>query len=141
MSAGSGCATHGASPQISTNHVRSLQKERAGSLVYRLRSVLRVNVERRPSISSYLVLQTRIVSRPARARAGRILESRWYVAWIAAALALIGLVLGAIATLQILTASRPVTPSHWEHVEQLEPDDGLDQHGTRHPFDPQITVE
>ena len=94
------------------------------------------------SISSYLVLRSRVVSRPRRARAKGSLWGRWYVPWLSAALALVGLLLGTIAALAILTASPRLTPSsHWEHVEELVSDDGLDQRRTLNPLDPQVTVK
>jgi hypothetical protein len=63
-----------------------------------------VSVERRISISSYLILHGRAVSRPGRGAPKEPLWGRWYVPWLAAALALVGLLVAAIAALEIVTA-------------------------------------
>ena len=63
------------------------------------------------SISSYLVLRSRITPGPA-GTSPRDLWSKWYVPLLAAALGLAGLMVAAVVTLEILTASpeRPLTP-------------------------------
>jgi len=70
-----------------------------------------VNAERRMSISSYLVLRCRI-SRPSSASPEEPVWRRWYVLWLTASLVLGGLIVGAIAALEILTAPprAPLTP-------------------------------
>jgi hypothetical protein len=72
-----------------------------------------VNVERRMSISSYLILHRRTVSRPERTVPKEPLWRRWYVPWLAAALALVGLLVAAIAALEIVTATTqpPLMPA------------------------------
>ncbi len=75
------------------------------------------------SISSYVVRYCRVISLPARAALKVPVWSRWYVPWLAAALALAGLMLGAITALEILIAPPQLTPSsHREPVEELVPD-------------------
>jgi hypothetical protein len=82
-----------------------------------------VSVERRTSISGYLVLRCRAISRPPRESLKDPILSRWYAPWLAAALSLTGLMLAAIAALEILTATHQLPPlSHSEHVEELVPD-------------------
>jgi hypothetical protein len=70
------------------------------------------------SISSYLVLHRRAISRPPRESLKEPAGSRWYAPWLAAALLLAGLMLAAIAVLEILTAPLQLTPS--SHREQVE---------------------
>lgn len=74
------------------------------------------------SISSLLVLHRRVASRPARGSVMELARS-WYVPWLAAAVALVGLVLGAIAALEIVTARPQPTPSSQrEPLEELMAD-------------------
>jgi cytochrome c-type biogenesis protein CcmH/NrfG len=99
-----------------------------------------VNVERRMSISSYLVLQRRAARRLERAASKERLWSRWYVPLLAAALVLVVVIAAAIAALEIVTATHeprpaPVTrparvqpgsraepAAHVEHGSHLEPE-------------------
>jgi hypothetical protein len=78
-----------------------------------------VNAERRMSISSYLILYRRVAARSGRAAPKEPLWSRWYVPWVAAALALTGLIVAAIAALEFVTATprAPLTPSR--HPESV----------------------
>ncbi len=68
-----------------------------------------MNVGRRMSISSYLVLARRADSWPARAPQREPLWSRWYAPWLLTALVLAGLLVAAIAALDLVT--RQPTPS------------------------------
>ena len=84
-----------------------------------------MNVERRISISSYLILRGRAVPRPEGAAAPKEpLWSRWYVPWLAAALALLGLLIAAIAALEIVTATPqpPLTPATESAPAELRSD-------------------
>jgi hypothetical protein len=84
-----------------------------------------VNVERRTSLSNYVILRRRAVSRPEGASAKESVWGRWYVPWLTAALVLAGLIVAAVVALEIVTAthrpasvptppSTPVTPPHVE---------------------------
>lgn len=80
------------------------------------------------SISSYLVLRCRGVAQPARSSLKESLWSRWYVPWLAAALALVSMIVAAIAALGILTAAprRPTTPPRQlQHVQEVRSDADL----------------
>jgi hypothetical protein len=63
------------------------------------------------SISSYLILHRRGLSHAGKSRHARAatprepLRSRWYVPWLVAAVALAGLIVAAIAALEIVTAT------------------------------------
>ncbi|HKQ61456.1 MAG TPA: hypothetical protein VJS92_09185 [Candidatus Polarisedimenticolaceae bacterium] len=86
-----------------------------------------MSVQRRVSIASYLLLSRRAGSpRPRRAQLGEPWWRRWYVPWLGAIVALIGLVVAGLAALDILTATLetrpPMVPSDaLEHVEELAP--------------------
>jgi hypothetical protein len=86
-----------------------------------------MSVERRVSIASYLLLSRRAGSpRPRRVQLGEPWWRRWYVPWLGAAVALIGLLVAGLAALDILTATLeprpPAAPSNTlEQVEELAP--------------------
>jgi hypothetical protein len=86
-----------------------------------------MSVERRVSIASYLLLSRRArAPRPRRAQLGEPWWRRWYVPWLGAIVALIGLVVAGLAALDILTATLeprpPMAPSSaLEQVEELAP--------------------
>jgi hypothetical protein len=75
------------------------------------------------SISSYLVLRSWAKSRPERAPVTEPPWRRWYAPWLAAALALVCLIGGAIATLEVLTVTTsqssrlPPRPDHQDHAD------------------------
>lgn len=75
------------------------------------------------SISSLLLLHHRVTSRPPRVSLVESVRSCWYVPWLAMVVALAGLVLAAIAALEIVTARLQPTPSSQRgHVEELMAD-------------------
>jgi hypothetical protein len=78
-----------------------------------------MSVERRVSIASYLLLSRRAGSpRPRRVQLGEPWWRRWYVPWLLAAVALIGLLVAGLAALDI----PPAAPSNTlEQVEELAP--------------------
>ena len=86
----------------------------------------RVDVERRMSISSYLILHRRAARRLGRAAPKERLWSRWYVPVLAAALVLIALIAAAIAALEIVTATHQPRPAHVTRPAPVEPGSHLE---------------
>ena len=85
-----------------------------------------MSVERRVSIASYLLLSRRAGSPRRRAQLGEPWWRRWYVPWLGAVAALIGLLVAVLAALDILTATLeprpPAAPANTlEQVEELAP--------------------
>ncbi len=75
--------------------------------------------------SSYMVPRRRITTRQARAGpeergAAEPPWRRWYVPWVAAEIAIVGLIIAAIAALEIVTIvpERPAPPAP-PHLEEL----------------------
>ena len=86
-----------------------------------------MSAERRISISRLLVLSRRAGSRRKRASLREPLWLCRYGPWLAAALTLVGLIVAAIAMLEILTPTpqppRPLAPSRQhERAEELGPE-------------------
>lgn len=71
---------------------------------------IRVDAERRASISSYPVAPHRARARSARTRHEAPAPIRWYVPWLAGAFVLGGLIVAAIAMLAIVTATHRAPP-------------------------------
>jgi len=83
-----------------------------------------VNVERRMSISSYLMLERRVKPRPDGGVFKEPLWLRWYVPLLTAAMALVALIIAAVAALELVTATPPgarLAPgSHAEPAPDVE---------------------
>jgi len=83
-----------------------------------------MSVERRMSISSYLILQRRVTRSHERALE-EPLRSRWYVPLLAAALALLAFIGAAVAALEIVTAGHQ-RPAHVTQPARAELDSRLE---------------
>lgn len=116
--------------KLLTSRARFLEKRLEVSLVHRLPCRGRVNVERRTSISSYLILHGRTGARPQRAATKEPLWSRWYVPWLAVAFALIGLLVGAIAAVERVTATHPPPLMPATQSAPAEPESDVEMIGT-----------
>lgn len=83
-----------------------------------------MNAERRMPSSSYSLPRRRIVTHHADAvPEARTAGERWYVPWIAAAIAMVALIIAAVAALEIVTAvperrAPPATPPVEELVSE-----------------------